>query len=158
VDCEEKQWRGEQLPQPTARAGAPEHPPLNPPQKPPVTSTPGDAPEISALKDSSVEASPAQTSSAQASSIQTLGAATSLARASASTTEPATDEPAIAAPVAEETRGIPQNVPENVSGSDNSTLFLSSAAPSESWLSSNKYVLGALLVVAIVIGLIVWLR
>lgn len=154
VDCEEKQWRGEQLPQPTARAGAPEHPPLNPP----VTSTPGDAPEISALKDSSVEASPAQTSSAQASSIQTLGAATSLARASASTTEPATDEPAIAAPVAEETRGIPQNVPENVSGSDNSTLFLSSAAPSESWLSSNKYVLGALLVVAIVIGLIVWLR
>jgi hypothetical protein len=35
---------------------------------------------------------------------------------------------------------------------------LSSAAPSESWLAANKYVLGVLLVVAIVIGLIVWLR
>jgi hypothetical protein len=41
---------------------------------------------------------------------------------------------------------------------DTSTLFSSSAAPSESWLASNKYILGALLVVAIVIGVIVWLR
>jgi hypothetical protein len=42
--------------------------------------------------------------------------------------------------------------------SDNSTLFLSSAAPSESWFAANKYILGALLVVAIVIGVIAWLR
>jgi hypothetical protein len=42
--------------------------------------------------------------------------------------------------------------------SDNSTLFLSSAAPSESWFAANKYILGALLVVALVIGAIVWLR
>jgi hypothetical protein len=41
---------------------------------------------------------------------------------------------------------------------DTSTLFSSSAAPSESWLASNKYILGALLVVALVIGVIVWLR
>jgi hypothetical protein len=52
----------------------------------------------------------------------------------------------------------PQNGLEDVPLSDNSTLFLSSAAPSESWLAANKYVLGVLLVVAIVIGLIVWLR
>jgi hypothetical protein len=37
-------------------------------------------------------------------------------------------------------------------------LFQSSAAPSESWLASNKYILGALLVVAVVIAAIVWLR
>jgi len=47
----------------------------------------------------------------------------------------------------------PANVP-----SDTSTLFLSSTASSESWLSANKYILGALLVVAIVIGAVVWLR
>jgi len=54
-------------------------------------------------------------------------------------------------------RSAPQNVSEDVPLSDSSTLFLSSAA-SESWLAANKYVLGVLLVVAIVIGLIVWIR
>jgi hypothetical protein len=38
-----------------------------------------------------------------------------------------------------------------------STLFLSSAQP-ESWFASNKYILGALLVVAIIIAAIVYLR
>jgi hypothetical protein len=42
--------------------------------------------------------------------------------------------------------------------SDNSTLFLSSAAPSQSWFAANKYILGALLVVALVICTILWLR
>lgn len=53
-----------------------------------------------------------------------------------------------------ETRDISTDVP----ASDNSTLFLSSAAPAESWFASNKYILGALLVVAIVIAAIAWLR
>jgi GAF domain-containing protein len=42
--------------------------------------------------------------------------------------------------------------------SGDSGLFLSSAAPSESWIASNKYVLGVLLVVAIVVAVMVWLR
>jgi hypothetical protein len=42
--------------------------------------------------------------------------------------------------------------------SDGPTLFLSSGPPSESWFSANKYTLGALLVVALVIGVIAWLR
>ena len=50
------------------------------------------------------------------------------------------------------------DIPGDVPASDNSTLFLSSAAPSESWLAANKYILGALLVVAIIIGAIMWLR
>jgi len=37
-------------------------------------------------------------------------------------------------------------------------LFLSSAVESESWLAANKYILGALIVVAIVIAAIVWLH
>jgi hypothetical protein len=37
-------------------------------------------------------------------------------------------------------------------------MFSGSAAPSRSWFASNKYVLGALLVVAIVIAAIAWLR
>jgi len=41
--------------------------------------------------------------------------------------------------------------------SDEPTLFLSSAAPKESWLAANKYVLGALLV-AVLIAVILWLR
>ena len=66
---------------------------------------------------------------------------------------------AIAAPVvADLPQSVPHNVPEEVSLSDNSILFLSSAAPSESWFAGHKYILGALLVVAIVIGAMVWLR
>jgi hypothetical protein len=37
-------------------------------------------------------------------------------------------------------------------------LFLNSAVGSESWLVANKYILGALIVVAIVIAAIVWLH
>jgi hypothetical protein len=48
--------------------------------------------------------------------------------------------------------------PADLPASDNSTLFSSSAAPSESWFAANKYILGALLVVALVIGAIIWLR
>jgi len=73
--------------------------------------------------------------------------------------EPSLGEVAIAAPVvADLPQSVPHNVPEDVSDSDNSILFLSSAAPSESWFAAHKYILGALLVVAIVIGALVWLR
>lgn len=55
------------------------------------------------------------------------------------------------------TSGVPE-VEADVSVSDSPTFFLSSASPSESWFSANKYTLGALLVVALVIGVIAWLR
>ncbi len=42
--------------------------------------------------------------------------------------------------------------------SSSSVMFSSSAAPSPSWFAANKYVLGALLVVAIVVAAIAWLR
>jgi hypothetical protein len=73
--------------------------------------------------------------------------------------EPAAEAVTMAAPAVEDMRrSVPQNVPEDVSGLHNSALFSSSSASSGSWFSGNQYVLGALLVVAIVIGVIAWLR
>jgi hypothetical protein len=146
VECEEKQLRGEQLPQPLARDASERSPHRRPPQEAAVIPAAGDASEISALKGSS-------------SADSTSGVASPVLASSASTTKPGLGESAITAPVIDDlARSAPQNFSEDVSLSDNSTLFLSSAAPSESWLAANKYVLGVLLVVAIVIGLIVWLR
>jgi hypothetical protein len=136
VECEDKRWRGEGLPQPSAAAvtaGRETHQETQP--EPRIIGARGDTPEIWVLKDSS--------------SAQTSDPAM----------EPSLGEVAIAAPVvADLPPSVPQNVPEDASASDNSTLFLSSAAPSKSWFAANKYILGALLVVAIVIGAIVWLR
>ena len=53
---------------------------------------------------------------------------------------------------------MPQSVLADVQASDKSALFLGAAAPSESWFAANKYILAALLVVAVIIGVIVWLR
>jgi hypothetical protein len=99
VECEEKKWRGQRLPQPTGAAQT-------------------------SLK---AVAAPKQTAP---SSVQT---------SLRSSTE------------------IPQP-PANSAGFGTSAMFSSSAAPSRSWFAANKYVLGALLVVALVIGAIAWLR
>ena len=48
-------------------------------------------------------------------------------------------------------------LPADVSGSRISVPF-SSSVESQSWFAANKYVLGALLVVAVVVAAIVWLR
>jgi hypothetical protein len=137
VECEGKQWRGEGLPQPSAAAavatGREPHQETQP--EPQVIGARRDTPEISVLKDSS------------------------WAQTSDPAMEPSVGEVAMAAPVvADLPQSVPQNVPVDGSASDNSTLFLSSAAPSESWFAANKYILGALLVVAIVIVAIAWLR
>jgi GAF domain-containing protein len=98
VECEEKNWRGQRLPQPAAGSVAPLKTVVAP--KPPAT-------------------------------------------ASVQTSLPSSAESL--------------HLPAQSAGFGNSTLF-SSSAPSRSWLASNKYVLGALLVVAIVIAAIAWLR
>jgi GAF domain-containing protein len=99
VECEEKKWRGQRLPQPAAGSATPLKAVVAP--KPPA-----------------------------ASSVQT--------------SLPSSAEML--------------HLPAESAGSSNSALFSSSAAPSRSWFAANKYVLGALLVVAIVIGAIAWLR
>jgi hypothetical protein len=65
----------------------------------------------------------------------------------------------IAPPVADKTTPssaptVPDDAPPQVAA----TLFSASAAPSESWLSANKYVLAVLLVVALIIATLAWMR
>jgi hypothetical protein len=100
VECEEKQWRGQRLPQPAANAA------------------PAQAPG------------------------QSTGASN--------------DPAAIESPAPSLSAVVDSPTPQLAS--DNSAPFLSSAAPSESWFAANKYILGALIVVAIVIAAIAWLR
>lgn len=75
--------------------------------------------------------------------------------------EPALGERAVSSPVVTVKGASPRpaGALEDFSVSGKSALFSSSAAPSRSWFAANKFVLGALLVVvAIVIATIVWLR
>jgi len=54
--------------------------------------------------------------------------------------------------------GVTHDAAEPATPADEPDLFLSAAAPSPSWFATNKYIFGALLVVAIVVAVIVWLR
>jgi|HubBroStandDraft_1064217.scaffolds.fasta_scaffold00056_36 hypothetical protein len=76
------------------------------------------------------------------------------AQASTRSSDPA----AIAVESPEVSPSAAPDLPAPVLASDNSIPFLSSAMPSESWFAANKYILGALLVVAVVVAAIVWLR
>jgi hypothetical protein len=67
------------------------------------------------------------------------------------TAEPAAEAPAIAAAAVAD---LPQSVPQNASGAE----ILKPIVPSESWFMANRYILGALVVVGIVIGAMVWLH
>jgi hypothetical protein len=102
VECDEKQWRGQPLPQRGAGGGG-------------------------------------------------TGQELNHAQISNQTVEPAADARAIAVSAVAE---LPHSVPQNISENE----ILKTIAPSDSWFVANKYVLGALLIVAIVIGAIVWLR
>jgi len=80
----------------------------------------------------------------------------------ARTLEVTTSAPVTSAPLSPQPSGPSSSetgaVRADLPVSDNSTLFLSSATSSESWFAANKYTLGALLVVAIIVAAIVWLR
>jgi hypothetical protein len=102
VECEEKQWRGQRLPQTGAAGGG-------------------------------------------------AGEEVPQTQISNRTAEPAAEAPAIAAAAVAD---LPQSVPQNASGAE----ILKPIVPSESWFMANRYILGALVVVGIVIGAMVWLH
>jgi hypothetical protein len=131
VECEERQWRGQRLSQTSAR-GAQQ---LNP--EPIRAHSPG----IPVSKDSSSSPIPAPQTSAQ--SKDSIGDPQPSKLPSVAGTEK--PKPLILAPFESPVTGKP-------------VLFLSSAVESESWLAANKYILGTLIVVAIVIAAIVWLH
>jgi hypothetical protein len=99
VECEEKKWRGQRLPQPAAGSATP---------------------------------------------LKAVVAPKQSAASSVQTSLPSSAE------------GL--HLPAHSAGFGNSAMFSSSASPSRSWFAANKYVLGALLVVAIVVATIAWLR
>jgi hypothetical protein len=128
VECEEKHWRGQRPPQPGA-AAAVSHAPHQEMEKEPAPD-----PVVRAIVDTP-----------ETPVTESLPSTQTEERAANKLSTP-----------------LPADATEDISASgpaaDNSTLFLISAQPSESWLAKNKYTLGALLVVAIVIAAIAWLR
>ncbi len=122
VDCEQKQWRGEPLPQ-TAAAQAP----LESKAAPQESTSPA-AQKVSAIPLVALPDLVAPTSDLAQDDLQQDDSQQDLLQEQASAVE-----------VAE-------------------APFLSSAMPSESWLAANKFILAALLVVAIIVGVIVWLH
>ena len=127
VECEERQWRGQRLSQPAAKAASGQASARS------VEPASGKVP-ISVLR----------------------GAA-------AATPQNLTSAPikAAAGPALTSVASAPDMLDPRVhsSGSrDSAPFFFGSDLASESWFAANKYILGALLVVAIVVVAIVWLR
>jgi hypothetical protein len=156
VECEEKQWRGH-LPQSKTAPAATQN------ILPPANAKPAAAETV---------ATPVQDISSPAKVTQSPEIAS----------PPIVEkEPAISAPVIATVRTVENSIITPVdqaiseksseistaAGSellpdtpapDNSAPFLSSAMQSESWFVKNKYILGALLLVMVVIGAIAWLH
>jgi GAF domain len=130
VECEDKQWRGQR------------------PAKPATDADSAQAQAKAQSQPSAPTGGKPTTSASEPSVIATPQNLTAppVAEAIAPETSPASAS------------AVLPDTPANSPNSDTSALFLSSSMQSESWFASNKYILGALLVVAIVIGAIAWLR
>ncbi|HXC43540.1 MAG TPA: GAF domain-containing protein [Candidatus Dormibacteraeota bacterium] len=145
VECEEKQWCGQRLPQPEVEGSRDSR--SNRPEMP-VALAPSGAPEFSAsIQSVSVLAS------APVGEMNLESASPAPA-----TTEQLSSAPIAAQPLAAQTSETSASATPKAEIADDSTPFLSSAVQSESWFAANKYVLASLFVVAIVVGAIAWLR
>jgi GAF domain-containing protein len=132
VECEEKQWRTQRYVQSAAASAVNSAPPQEVEKKPapePVLRAVVAEPEIPGTE---IPIAPPV-----------------LKDSFTKAEEPVAAEPAIPMPA-----NLSENISQGDPTTDNPTLFLSSAQPSESWFAANKYVLGALLLVAV----IAWLR
>jgi hypothetical protein len=149
VECEEKQWRGQSGGRQAARKkGSSEV----------ATKSPGVAPLTAA--------SPAHPSAlageSTAANLGALAAAAGVAGTQNSTL-PSVDSAVVSDHAqhpgpADLRPNLAENIYKDAPLADSAAPFLSSAVESKSWFAANKYILGALLVVAIVIGAIAWLH
>ncbi len=173
VECEERQWRGQRLPHPEVKSPKDkekekllekgrdkvrDHAASPAPKAPAVIAKTKTETHGTFIEDFLPNHVPFQASPPTGAKL-TISAPSSRA---ASPSQGLISQPI--APAAPETAVAPQpssasyaNAPAEAPFSDSSTLFLASA-PSESWFASNKYILGALLFVAIIITAILWLR
>ncbi len=149
VDCEDKQWRGQRLPQPEVSSQKDQVPP--PESKAPVV--------VQEAQGTFVEDSPADQVPKQVSS----GSVSPDITESAPAVELAVPEspqqsapPPVETPVQESSPEPVLDPPSEAPIAEDPALFLSSAQ-SESWFAANKYILGVLALVAIALA-IAWLR
>jgi hypothetical protein len=147
VECEEKQWRGQRLPQPKDDRSRDSQ--SDPPETPVALASSG-APELAA--------SSLSVSVLSSASVGEVGRESSSPAPTAPTTEHLSSAPIAAQPLAAQVSETSASATPKAEIADDSTPFLSSAVQSESWFAANKYVLASLFLVAIVIGAIVWLR
>jgi hypothetical protein len=171
VECEERQWRGQRLPHPAINAPKDVTPP--PPTPTNSKNFTGLADALRSIsQDPSPLPAPAKVAETKTPELKTEELRTpelrtpelktqELRTEELRTGEPKTvDPPAAALPISatvsplspERDAIITATEPAQVPASDNSAPFLSSALQSQSWFASNKYILGALLLVAIVIA------
>ena len=166
VECEERQWRGQRLPHPGISAQkAPSPPPQTNSRRPSAPSYAGgtfiqdSAPDPAPLRSSDLKTA---TATAELQAVPLAIPATVSVSTPPQALTPLPTEPAAAekpAPPQQSTSSSSSSVGSaDPSITDTSTPFLSSALQSESWFASNKYILGALLVVAIVIAAFALLR
>jgi hypothetical protein len=161
VECEEKQWRGQRV-QPAAE-----------PQKRnmPIAPEAQIAPQIAAAAAASqatVFQSAAIAPAAPAPSAQPIPSPSADLKIYSNAVAPEISQtltaPSIEPPPAIETVTPPSSdsalldLSPPAPAAEDAMPFLSATLQSESWFSANKYVLGALLLVAVVIAAIAWLR
>jgi len=166
VECEEKQWRGERITQPEIKS-QPVQPPLSVSRAPAAP----EAAQNTLVPSSSSDQATVHSSPAIA-ELKSTAAAAAAAPVLSQTPPDAISDPAQSAAIEEIVVPQPSETSSSTVPSDpaqvqvvarvqaeaeNFTLF-ASAAQHDSWFAFNKYILGALLVVAIVIGVIAWLR
>jgi len=121
VECEDKQWRGERMPQATPQ------PTPAPAQQTPFTTPPGIASSL---------APPHETSEHAGLAAQVAGAE-----------------------VSEETQALEDSSPTALTACPETTgPVFASAQASSSWFAANKIIVGAIVIVALVVAAIVWLR
>jgi hypothetical protein len=159
VECEEKQWRGQRLPQTSASVpqqaqslieNAPGIPALRNPPSPQIAATQTAAKTKESISGPSANTIPVAATTDMS---KTLASAPIKSPAFAAITSEVSGSPIPNLP-----QPASQNLPLDASGPGNSVPFFSSAVQPESWLSANRYILGALIVVAMVLAAIAWLH
>jgi hypothetical protein len=155
VECEERQWRGQRLPHPAVA------PPPPPPTPPPTDSRKftGLADALRAAHQNSSELKPLpKIAEAKLPDLKPADPTTADDKSTLVAAVPLQISAPTSTVTTEQNSIVPATELPEVSASDNSAPFLSSALPAESWFSSNKYILATLVIVAIIIAAIALLR
>jgi hypothetical protein len=171
VECEEKQWHGQRLPQPKPEQ-APADAPIMPPRQAAVVHDASTAPvQLEGRKQEKVLAM-AAVAGASGAALSASQPAVASAVAEVATVKnfsptPSTRPPnaPIIAPVIAETAVAEVIALAKITSDataaespDFETPFLGSALPDQSWFAANRYILFALLLVAVIVAAVAWLH